>query len=200
MKKLLLILLTVPALFAAASCNKNSSLGGEQDSKGEVGTTFKGDFAGASNVNISVTNLSNGVSTISGTFTMTDPRYMKVIKQHPEYFKVSGDNVTVDGIKYRATSEGIENLSGGEFDGVLVRYDAKVGDKYNSGGTVTHVSKDNDFQWGSMKIKVIEVEHPTKKGGDAKKITYWANHRFGIVAVETEFSDGSKDYATISIF
>ena len=200
MKKLLLILLTVPALFAAASCNKNSSLGGEQDSKGEIGTSFKGDFAGASNVNLSVTELKNGVSTVEGTFTMKDSRYMKVIKEHPEYFDVDGDEVTVHGIKYRATSEGIENLSGGDFDGVLVKYDAKVGDKYNSGGTVTHVSETNDFQWGAMKIKVIKVEHPTKRGGDAEKISYWANHRFGIVAVETEFTDGSRDFATISIF
>ena len=41
-----------------------------------------------------------------------------------------------------------------------------------AGGKVTHVSEDNDFQWGSMKIK----------------------------AVETEFEDGTSDFATISIF
>lgn len=199
MKKLLLILLTVPALFAAASCNKVDSIGGEQDSKGEVGTVLKGDFAGATNPNVSVSKLDNGISTVSGTFTMTDERYMKVIKQLPDQFSVDGDKVTIKNIKYKATDEGVENLSG-IYDGVLVKYKAKVGDTYSNGGKVTHVSKDNDFQWGSMKIKVIEVQNSKKKLDGVKKVTYWGNHRFGIVAVETEFEDGTKDFATISIF
>ena len=199
MKKLLLILLTVPALFAAASCNKVDSIGGEQDSKGEVGTVLKGDFAGATNPNVSVSKLDNGISTVSGTLTMTDERYMKVIKQLPDQFSVDGDKVTIKNIKYKATDEGVENLSG-IYDGVLVKYKAKVGDTYSNGGKVTHVSKDNDFQWGSMKIKVIEVQNSKKKLDGVKKVTYWGNHRFGIVAVETEFEDGTKDFATISIF
>lgn len=199
MKKLFLILLTIPVLFAAASCNKVDSIGGEQDSKGEVGTTFKGDFAGATNINVSVSNLDNGISTVSGTFTMTDERYMKVIKQLPDQFSVDGDKVTIKNIKYKATDEGVENLSG-IYDGVLVKYKAKVGDTYSNGGKVTHVSKDNDFQWGSMKIKVVEVQNSKKKVDGVKKVTYWGNHRFGIVAVETEFEDGTSDYATISIF
>ena len=198
MKKLLLYF--VPVLLISASCGeKNLSLGGEQDSKGEVGTTLKGDFAGASNINVSVTKLNNGVSTVEGTFTMTDERYMKIIKQLPDQFSVSGDKVTIKNIKYRATDEGVENLSG-IYDGVLVKYKAKVGDTYSNGGKVTHVSKDNDFQWGSMKIKVVEVEYTKKKINGVKKVTYWGNHRFGIVAVETEFDDGTSDYATISIF
>lgn len=199
MKKLFLILLTIPVLFAAASCNKNDSIGGEQDSKGEVGTVLKGDFAGATNINVSVSNLDNGISTVSGTFTMTDERYMKVIKQLPDQFSVDGDKVTIKNIKYKATDEGVENLSG-IYDGVLVKYKAKVGDTYSNGGKVTHVSEDNDFQWGSMKIKVVEVQNSKKKLDGVKKVTYWGNHRFGIVAVETEFEDGTKDFATISIF
>ena len=86
MKKILLTLIAIPVLFAAASCNKNDSIGGEQDSRGEVGTTFKGDFAGASNINVSVTKLDNGVSTVGGTFTMTDERYMNIITQLPDQF------------------------------------------------------------------------------------------------------------------
>lgn len=198
MKKFLLYF--VPVLLIAASCGEKSlSIGGEQDSKGEVGTTLKGDFAGASNINVSVTKLTNGVSTVEGTFTMTDERYMKIIKQLPDQFSVSGDKVTIKNIKYRATDEGVENLSG-IYDGVLVKYKAKKGDTYSNGGKVTHVSKDNDFQWGSMKIKVVEVQNSKKKLDGVKKVTYWGNHRFGIVAVETEFEDGTSDFATISIF
>ena len=199
MKKLLLFLLTVPVILLAASCNKISSISGDQDSKGEVGTTLKGDFAGASNIDVSVTKLKNGVSTVEGTFTMTDDRYMKIIKQLPKQFEVNGDKVTIKNIKYRATEDGVENLSG-IYDGVLVKYKAKVGDTYNSGGKVTHVSEDNDFQWGSMKIKFVEVENTKKKLDGVKKVTYWGNHRFGIVAVETEFEDGTSDFATVSIF
>lgn len=197
MKKILLLF--IPVLFAVASCNKNDSLGGEQDSKGEVGTTLKGDFAGATNIDVSVSKLDNGISTVSGTFTMTDERYMKVIKQLPDQFSVDGDKVTIKNIKYKATDEGVENLSG-IYDGVLVKYKAKKGDTYSNGGKVTHVSTDNDFQWGSMKIKVVEVQNSKKKLDGVKKVTYWGNHRFGIVAVETEFEDGTKDFATISIF
>ena len=199
MKKILLILLAVPALFAAASCNKVDSIGGEQDSKGEVGTSLKGDFAGASNINVTVTSLDNGVSTVGGTFTMTDERYMNVIKQLPDQFSVDGNQVTIKNIKYKATDEGVENLSG-IYDGVILKYKANVGDTYSNGGKVTHVSTDNDFKWGSMKIKVVEVQNTKKKVDGVKKVTYWGNHRFGIVAVETEFEDGTTDFATISIF
>lgn len=200
MKKLLLTLLAVPMLFVAVSCDDKNALSGDQDEKGEVGTILKGDFSGASNINVSVTKLKNGVSTVEGTFTMTDSRYMNIIKQLPKQFEVDGDKVTIKSIKYKATDEGVENLSGSPYDGVLLKYKAKKGDTYSNGGKVTHVSEDNDFQWGSMKIKVVEVQNSKKKLDGVKKVTYWGNHRFGIVAVETEFSDGSKDYATISIF
>lgn len=200
MKKLLLTLLAVPMLFVAVSCDDKNALSGDQDEKGEVGTILKGDFSGASNINVSVTKLKNGVSTVEGTFTMTDSRYMNIIKQLPKQFEVDGDKVTIKSIKYKATDEGVENLSGSPYDGVLLKYKAKKGDTYSNAGKVTHVSEDNDFQWGSMKIKVVEVQNSKKKLDGVKKVTYWGNHRFGIVAVETEFSDGSKDYATISIF
>lgn len=197
MKKLLFTLLAIPVLFAAASCNKNDSIGGEQDSRGEVGTVMYGSFSGADNINVSVTKLDNGVSTVGGTFTMTDERYMKIIKQLPNQFSVDGDKVTIKNIKFRATDEGVENLSG-IYDGVLVKYDAKVGDTYSNGGKVTHVSSDNDFLWWGSRIKVIQVENSKKKLDGVEKVTYWGNHRFGIVAVETKFDDGTTDKAEIS--
>ena len=199
MKRLLLTFLTVPVLLLAVSCEKDSSITGEQSPLGEVGTKLDGDFAGASNVNVSVTSLENGISTVSGTFTMTDERYMKLIKSHPKFFDVNGNNVTVHDVKFKATTNGIENVSG-ESNGVIINYNSKKGDSYSNGRKVTHVSTDNDFQWGSMKIKVIEVQGETKKADGVKSVTYWGNHRFGIVAVETVFDDGSKDYATISIW
>lgn len=198
MKRLLLTLLVVPALLFAVSCEKTVSISGEQSPLGEVGTTLSGDFAGASDINLSVTALNNGISTVSGTFTMTDNRYMKLIKNHPRFFDVNGDKVTVHDVKFKATTNGIENVSG-ENDGIIINYKSKKGDTYSNGRKVTHVSTDNDFQWGSMKIKVIEVKGDAKKADGVKSVTYWGNHRFGIVAVETVFDDGTKDYATVSI-
>ena len=64
---------------------------------------------------------------------------------------------------------------------------------------MTHVSTDNDFSWRGMKIKVIQVEGETQKADGVKSVTYWGNHRFGIVAVETTFDDGSTDYASVYI-
>ena len=202
MKKLLLILLAVPALFIATSCGEESKmkLEGDQSPMGEVGTRFSGDFAGGSDFNLSVKSLDNGISTVEGTFTMTDPRYKKILKSLPKYCDVNGDKVTVHDVRFKATTDGIENRSGLHED-VIIKYDAKVGDTYSNGGKVKHVSKDNDFQWGSMKIKAIQVEkNKSGKLDGVKKITYWGNHRFGLVAVETEFDDGTSDFATISIF
>ena len=204
MKKLILILLTVPALFFATSCGENSKmkLEGDQSPYGEVGTRFSGTFEGGSNFNLTVTSLDNGVSTLEGTFTMTDPRYKKILQSLPKYCEVDGDKVTIHDIKFKATTDGIENCTGLHKD-VILKYDAKVGDTFDNGGKVTHVSKekDNDFDWNGRNIRAVQVEK--KKSGKidgVKKITYWGNHRFGLVAVETEFDDGTSDRAFISIF
>lgn len=204
MKKLILILLTVPALFIATSCGENSKmkLEGDQSPYGEVGTRFSGTFEGGSNFNLTVTSLDNGVSTLEGTFTMTDPRYKKILQSLPKYCEVDGDKVTIHDIKFKATTDGIENCTGLHKD-VILKYDAKVGDTFDNGGKVTHVSKekDNDFDWNGRNIRAVQVEK--KKSGKidgVKKITYWGNHRFGLVAVETEFDDGTSDRAFISIF
>ena len=50
-----------------------------------------------------------------------------------------------------------------------------------------------------MKIKVIQVENTSNKADGVKSVTYWGNHRFGIVAVETTFDDGSTDFASVFI-
>jgi len=197
MKRVFLTLLAIPVILVAASCEKVDSITGEQSSLGEVGTSFVGGFEGASDVNVSVISLENGISTIGGTFTMTDPRYMKIIKNHPKFFDVDGDKVTVHDVKLKMTDKGIENVSG-EKNGVIIKYDSKEGDTYSNGRKVTHVSTDNDFHWGFMNIKVIKVEGEATEEDGVKSVTYWGNHKFGIVAVETTFDDGSTDYAIIS--
>lgn len=198
MKNIISFLLSISVLFNILSCEKFETITGEQSALGEVGTTLNGDFNGASNVDVKVVSLDNGISTIEGTFTMTDPRYKKLIESHPKFFDVDGDKVRVHDVKFKVTTNGIEHVSG-ESNGIVIKYDSKKGDTYSNGRKVTHVSTDNDFKWRGMNIKVIQVEGETPKAEGVKSVTYWGNHRFGIVAVETTFDDGSTDYASVLI-
>ena len=198
MKRIHLILISLLAMACIVSCEGFETITGEQSELGEVGTTLTGTFNGASDINVSVVSLENGISTVEGTFTMTDPRYKKLIESHPKYFDVNGDKVRVHDVKFKVTTNGIENVSG-ESNGIIIKYDSKEGDTYSNGRKVTHVSTDNDFSWRGMKIKVIKVEGEPKKADGVKSVTYWGNHRFGIVAVETTFDDGTTDFAYVVI-
>ena len=198
MKRIHLILISLLAVACIVSCEGFETITGEQSELGEVGTTLTGTFNGASDINVSVVSLENGISTVEGTFTMTDPRYKKLIESHPKYFDVNGDKVRVHDVKFKVTTNGIENVSG-ESNGIIIKYDSKEGDTYSNGRKVTHVSTDNDFSWRGMKIKVIQVEGEPKKADGVKSVTYWGNHRFGIVAVETTFDDGTTDFASVVI-
>ena len=198
MKKFHLILIALLAMACVVCCEGFETITGEQSELGEVGTTLTGTFNGASNINVSVVSLENGISTVEGTFTMTDPRYKKLIESHPKFFDVDGDKVRVHDVKFKVTTNGIENVSG-ESNGIIIKYDSKEGDTYSNGRKVTHVSTDNDFDWRGMKIKVIQVEGTPNKADGVKSVTYWGNHRFGIVAVETTFDDGSTDFASVVI-
>ena len=198
MKRIHLILISLLAMACIVSCEGFETITGEQSELGEVGTTLTGTFNGASDINVSVVSLENGISTVEGTFTMTDPRYKKLIESHPKYFDVNGDKVRVHDVKFKVTTNGIENVSG-ESTGIIIKYDSKEGDTYSNGRKVTHVSTDNDFSWRGMKIKVIRVEGEPKKADGVKSVTYWGNHRFGIVAVETTFDDGTTDFASVVI-
>lgn len=184
------------AILIMTSCNKSKEkLGGAPSPIGEVGVTFETSFgtvAGVSNAEASVTSLENGVSSISGSATVTNSTIKNILSNHPEA-TIDGNNVTLEGVEFRITTEGIEAVYGLE-PGIIVKYDSNVGDKYNIGGGVTRevISKstDNDYFWGGMNIKVIQVEENTNKFG-TKKIYYWANHRFGLVGIEFQFDDNS---------
>ncbi|HRZ21469.1 MAG TPA: hypothetical protein P5184_07355, partial [Bacteroidales bacterium] len=49
----------------------------------------------------------------------------------------------------------------------------------------------DDYPYGFMYIKVIQVEEipSALKSAGISKITYWANHRFGLVGVDFTFDD-----------
>lgn len=195
MKIKLSYILAAAALLCTLSCQKIGGISGEQSDLGKEGATLNIRVDGISNVDVKCVNNSNGVSTFEGDFKMTDERYMKIIKNYPKYFDVTGDKVHVHDVKFKITDKGIENVSG-ENNGIIIKYNAKVGDTYSKGRKVTHVSTENDYSWSFMKIKVIKVEGDCKENG-VKHVTYYGNHKFGIVAVDVDFEDGTSDHAPV---
>lgn len=103
-------------------------------------------------------------------------------------------------VKFKVTSEGMQDNM--NVDGklhTLVKYDAKVGDKYQlstSNGktitrTVTERTDQDDFPFGFFNIKTIKVEQDSRIPG-IRNFTYRLNHKFGLVFVEIIAEDGSK--------
>jgi hypothetical protein len=194
-KRLLFSVLAISMVFTACKKDKADTLGGMQSPMGEVGETISsswGTVAGVSSIEAEVVSLENGVSSFSGTAVVTNNTIKNILQNHPQT-TVNGDNVTITDIEFRITSEGIESINGLE-PGVIVKYDSNVGDTYTINGgktrTVTAKSTDNDYYWGGMDIKVMQIEENTNKFG-VKKTVYWANHRFGLVGIEFTFDDNS---------
>lgn len=118
------------------------------------------------------------------------------------------NNIKIDyKIKGKVTSEGIEDYIHSEGDEskpfLLVKYDAKVGDKYSfkdkDGNKyvreVTYRSKTDDFQIAFWLLKVIKVEETVTEGPLKDllgKVIYYTNHKFGLVGLEWESPDKSK--------
>jgi len=196
MKTKLLSLAAIAVLFI--SCEKylyNQSLGGTQSPIGEVNNSFTfSNPYGVSDATASVTDLTDGISTISYSVKLTDPRLTTLAG----YITVANFNgTTLSGkIKAKITSEGMETV---HKDGnlILVKYDAKVGDKYSletDGHTITRevVSKstEDDFYWGGMMIKTMEVEETGHSTPGVSKIKYVFNHKFGLVSAFIYTPDG----------
>ncbi len=99
------------------------------------------------------------------------------------------------------STEGVGYVNANGETSVLVKYDAKVGDKWSYttlGGKklnreVISKSTDDDYYWGGMYIKVIEVEQNLPYPGFTK-VVYSANHKFGLVGAVVTMEDGSTSY------
>jgi|WetSurMetagenome_2_1015567.scaffolds.fasta_scaffold164556_2 hypothetical protein len=194
---------------AFVSCKKDSvdTLGGTQSAMGAVGATVSSSsaaVAGVSSITGRVATLTDGVSSFSGSAVITNAT-IKNIMSNWSGAVISGNNVTVTGIKARFTSEGIEGIEPLE-PGVIVNFSSQVGDTYKGSNgvvrTVMSVSTTDDYYWGGAEnkdgtpgkggfnIKVMKVEETPNVLG-VKKITYIANHKWGLVGVEFTFDDNS---------
>jgi len=213
MKKLIGLLLSVTILVLCLSCEKlfnkdedAGTLSGNQSTMGAVGATSESssaEMAGVSNFSASVIALKSGVSTFKGSATVKNDILKGLVSNIPG-ISVVGDKVSTEGMDFKITTEGLE-LKTGPGAGVLVKYDSKVGDTYPIGSTGkfrTVVAKTgvDDYPYGFMLIKVVQVEESPNylKVGGVSKITYVANHKFGLVGVKFSLDDGTS--ATFPIY
>ncbi|MBS1912819.1 MAG: hypothetical protein JST22_12595 [Bacteroidetes bacterium] len=110
--------------------------------------------------------------------------------------------VTFD-LKMKVTSDGLQEFISSKGDlsrpYTIVKYAASVGDKYEFTNTegikitreVTYKSTTDDYQIGFMLIKVEKVEE-TSDDPLVEKITYYANHKFGLVGVVLRTKTGKE--------
>jgi hypothetical protein len=111
--------------------------------------------------------------------------------------------------KAKITSQGIQEFFSSNNDQskphTLVKYDWAVGNVYeftNSDGikvkrTVVSKAPLEDYTLGFFKIKTIRVEE-TKEDPIFEKITYIANHKYGLVGVVVKSKNGNQ--SELSIF
>jgi hypothetical protein len=202
MKTTTLIVAASIALFFS-SCSlfeKDLSIDGEQSDMGAVGAEVSSsDVPGVQNARATVETLEDGISSFTGEATITDPALLNIISNIPE-FSVSGNKVSVSGLKVKVTKEGIESKIP-SFPGIIVKYDSKVGDKYPVSNGVERevISKSNldEYPYGYYLIKVMKVEESPSVIPGVSKMVYVANHKFGIVGLEVTFSDNTTANFTI---
>jgi hypothetical protein len=200
------LLLSLTLIVLCESCDKlfdkddPGTLNGDQSAIGEVGATTESssaEIAGVSNFSASVIALKSGVSTFTGSATVKNDILKNLVANIPG-ISIVGDKVSTTGMDFKITTDGIE-LKTGPGAGIWVKYDSNVGDTYPIGSTGkvrTVVAKTgvDDYPYGFMLIKVVQVEEKPDylKTGGVSKITYVANHKFGLVGVKFTLDDGSS--------
>lgn len=208
MKSKILSLIILFSVFATfTSCEKDDdsgSLGGTQSSIGSVNNTFQlsGIPSGISGASVKVTNLADGISTVTYSATITNSSYQSMASSMTDA-NVTGSSIQKEE-NYRITSEGMESVFP-EGNLTLVKYGAKVGDVYSlkRGSTtmrreVTAVSTEDDYSWGGMYIKTIKVKETGRNIPGISNIDFVFNHKYGIVGLKVSFEDGASKTIGIS--
>jgi hypothetical protein len=210
------IILLLLAMVAISSCelidtiiNKDSSSsisGTTSIPINTVGNTFAtsvmvGSTYFNANATVTITSIADGVDKIHVVSNIPST----LAAQVPAKYKDSSGKLVYD-LKVKMTDKGIldyQNMDHEPF--VLVKYDAKVGDKYtlekSNGTTITREvvrkSTDDDYYWGGMLIKTTDVEQDSRIPG-VKKIEYFTNHKFGLVGIRVYMEDGTSSQVGVS--
>ena len=205
------------ALFAGAgSCKKETTegpndLGGDTNIQltqvGNVSSTYM-TFGGASlpQGTMTVTHNDGGIVTYHLYIDLTGrPDSAALSALVPASYKDGNGHVVTD-FKFKITSEGIQDYFNHERPWTVVKYADAVGTVYpytsNNGThqerTVTEKTGLDDWPMGMLYIKTSKVEEVMPANDKtASKITFRANHKFGLVYVEVQLKNGQT--ATINI-
>lgn len=164
------------------------------------------------------TAFTHKIDTLLGTATLPSQIKTALREKAIRAFNIQIDssdknNLKLDfTIKAKVTSEGLQDFIHSELDEskpfTLVKYNAKVGDKYeftDKDGNrfvreVTFRSTTDDYPLAFWLIKVIKVEETITEGplkDLAGKMTYYTNHKFGLVGIEWTKPDGKTLKITI---
>ncbi len=204
--KTLFTFIAVSMMFLA-SCEKynyiNPEIGGDQSPIGEVGNTFSvSQVDGLSGVSAKITELNDGISKIQYLCQIDNPKYLEMAKYIPGT-TINGKNIEAGG-EVKITTKGMMNVYP-EGKLLLVDYDGKVGDKYSlkrGANTIerelVRKSTDDDYFWGWMMIKTVDVEETGRGIPGVSKVQYFTNHKFGLVGVRVHFEDGTFKNVSLS--
>lgn len=181
-----------------------NALGGEVDieltKEGNVTDTYL-KIGNSSDIKGSMTVVKNdeGLVTYKIEFDYSDHEDSALLAQlipagyHDEAGKVSTE------LTFKITSEGIQDYLHSNKPWTLVKYNDPVGTKYSvvtdNGQTlsreITLKSTTDDWPIGFWYIKTSKIEQILPESDQvAKKIIYRANHKFGLVYMETELRNG----------
>ncbi len=191
-------------LLALWSCDDSTvELKGSQSEFGEIGVqlTSSNPPAILHGATAEITDLEGGVSVLTLTADFSDDDIETIQKRLPGY-----DGTATFDAKYRVTSEGVQSVYDDGTSFTLVKYDAKVGDKYTlkrNGQTlvreVVQKSEEDDYLWNGWLLKTITVKETGRAvpGFSNAKLVF--NHRFGLVGYELYFEDGSSEIIPIQL-
>lgn len=173
-----------------ASCNWIKQLGEETDPEktlGKVGDQWIGSATGYSNSTLKILENNDGNVVCSFTF--------------------QGKTKNVEGrITDKALYDYVYSNGDTKKPFTLVRFDARVGDKWEyKVGTqkvvreVVHVSEKEDYSYGFLSIKTIDVQETIPTGtiisgseSQIKSILWHFNHKFGFVGATVIKKDGTS--------
>lgn len=205
----IIVFISLTLLLGCKKKDENSDpnvLGGDTNTQiGQVNNTFAlslkvGNTPVDIGENIKVISNNNGLATLKIKANVNQsPKLKQLLDKIPVSIYDAQGNIDVT-TQFKITTEGIQDYF--NKDGkvhTLVKYNAKVGDKYilkkSDGTTITRTvtarSDVDDFPYGFYEIKTITVEQDSRIPG-IKKFIYRANHKFGIVHVIAELEDGSQ--------
>lgn len=191
-------------IFTLTSCDKSTSeLRGDQSEFGEIGVqvTSPNPPAILQGATAEITDLEDGVSVLSLTADFSEDDIETIQQRLPGF-----DGTSTFDAKYRVTTEGVQSVYDDGTSFTLVKYDAKVGDKYtlkrNGQDLVREVvqkSEEDDYYWNGWLLKTITVEETGRAipGFSSAKLVF--NHRFGLVGYEMYFEDGSSEIIPIQL-